>query len=1580
MNKTSEYMRDTPYKGLMPYLEIDRLFFFGREDWQTAITERLTGSPLTVLYGASGVGKSSILRAGVAYHLYKAAQENWEENGKPELGVIVFPPVEEELKKKCSWQNPLSGIKKQLQVELEKLGINKEDLPQENLSFVETLKEWTNKISSESSKGRLYIILDQFEEYFVHLSQQSSKETDSFAIEFPKAIKAASLKYINVNFLISIRDDSLAKLDYFRSQISDLLDNRLPEIKHLNQNSAHEAIVKPIIEYKRQQDILDHLLNSRLTVLYGSREAHKSTVLRNGIAYYLNKVAHKNVEVHRTPGLAVVVFNDWYKNDNPLISLKEQIEADLKKLGVFRSLPPDLPFVEILKKWTELIGLNGKDGKLFIILDQFEEYFWYQPEQEQLKQELQQEFVQFLLSAIDDNNLKNANFLISIDETDRNNLVKIERLLDNISDKNYLYLLPIDKIYEDYKITHKEWLRLKKESDDKKEKDNISPLTQKKLDNEKKISRLFGIEPKLVEKLLDQIKRDRLHQKDQISTPYLQIVMTRLWKEEVRKLKDEEKKERYLRFDNAPVNFWLLLLEKNFLASILLLIQSQSSLVLSDSTYTRLKEAEGIVKEYVDKRLEPNSQEQEDPLTLEEAKIAACIFDYLVSPSGAKVSHGVKDLFEYAKRSVLWLQEQQVVESLLHKLSKPYYRILNPIGDERYEIYHDVLAIPINKWRTKFQQKQAEEDKKRRQQDAMKIAFSPKDKRSIIERLVLILMLPEFSSQKEKAAILARQAYLFNQQFNEDLLSEVDKALYQAVNIPYFSCMLHGHKKDVSSVAFSPDSKTFASGSYDGNVQLWDLDNKKKATTLSFGLKTREYDRYGGGVLSIAFSPNGKKLAVGCGNGKVLVRDLNSPDTEPITLMGHRDEVWSVAFHPEGKLLASGGWDNKVYLWDLENSKNISICGRIHPDWIWSVAFSPDGNTLAVGCRNGTVWLWGLRPSKKLKLIKVLVIDKENSLRHKFDKNDCNDRERQIFSITLSPDGKLLVAGSQDGKARFWDLSELDKSSSDVLPIREIEGQNMERLIVAFSHDGQRLASGSTTGKLQLWKREKDHYKFVEDTLLQGHETHDKKSGGVSSVAFSRDNQWLVSGSWDGTIKLCDLRPPAAAPIVLQGHKHRVATLAFSPNGKILASGSFDDTTRLWEWNNPESQFILLRDCDEGNVNSVAFSLSSDEQILASGNQSGNVRLWDIDKPNQVLQTLSHHREEVSSVAFNPRDSQILASGTHNCTIWLWNVKNQNKPIKILKGHKDRINSVAFSPDGNILASGDSNHIVRLWWDLELPDAPSILLPRFEGRISSIVFSPKPFNELQILAVATNRETIDLWDVSPLQKSLDAEPVFLSEYCSLKELKGICIAFSHDGQFLAAGSYDSKVRLWDLQQPKANPIVLEGCTKPIITLAFSPDGEWLAAGSQDNTIRIWIAKTKKLADMVCQKVWRNLTFQEWNEFVGEKIPYECTCDNLPPGEGVPASGQIDTSRNGFNLQLREDRLMPKQKKLLEIIKNATTQKPYLSEEDIAKALNKTKLDEVESIRLEALCRAGFITKTDNQQGKTRYRLSPAYRK
>jgi WD40 repeat protein len=153
----------------------------------------------------------------------------------------------------------------------------------------------------------------------------------------------------------------------------------------------------------------------------------------------------------------------------------------------------------------------------------------------------------------------------------------------------------------------------------------------------------------------------------------------------------------------------------------------------------------------------------------------------------------------------------------------------------------------------------------------------------------------------------------------------------------------------VTSVAFSPDGKTIASGSWDKTIRLWDRDSKQEIAAL------KGHSSY---VSSVVFSPDGNIIASGSDDHTIRLWDWESKQ-EIATLNGHSLPVTGVAFSPDGKTIASGSWDKTIRLWDRHSKQEIAVL-KGHAGWVTSIAFSPDGKTIASGSYDNTTRLWDI--------------------------------------------------------------------------------------------------------------------------------------------------------------------------------------------------------------------------------------------------------------------------------------------------------------------------------------------------------------------------------------------------------------------------------------------------------------------------------------------------------------------------------------------------------------------------------------------------------------------------------------------
>ncbi|WP_293334042.1 protein kinase [Microcoleus sp. CAWBG58] len=313
---------------------------------------------------------------------------------------------------------------------------------------------------------------------------------------------------------------------------------------------------------------------------------------------------------------------------------------------------------------------------------------------------------------------------------------------------------------------------------------------------------------------------------------------------------------------------------------------------------------------------------------------------------------------------------------------------------------------------------------------------------------------------------------------------------------PTWRCIhtLVGHSHAVTSVAFSPDGGTLASGSEDKTIEMWKLETGKRWYTLT---------GHSDWVTSVAFSPDGATLASGGRDKTIQIWDLNKGKWW-YALRGHEDRVYAVAFSPDGQVLASGSRDKTVQLWNLNKGRPMSALSG-HAGGVEAVAFSPGGEFLATGSRDKSLQLWDWRNGRSI----CTLAEHGDWVRAiAFAANSLAGQTPPSPPLLrgAAGEGSILVSGSRDGTAKLW---RIDAQGRGTL-LRSMRDNSGDVLCVALSRDGGVLATGSRDGSIYLWDTAAGG--LLE--LLTGH------GGEVLSVAFSADGGCLASGSGDRTVKI----------------------------------------------------------------------------------------------------------------------------------------------------------------------------------------------------------------------------------------------------------------------------------------------------------------------------------------------------------------------------------------------------------------------------------------------------------------------------
>jgi uncharacterized delta-60 repeat protein len=696
-------------------------------------------------------------------------------------------------------------------------------------------------------------------------------------------------------------------------------------------------------------------------------------------------------------------------------------------------------------------------------------------------------------------------------------------------------------------------------------------------------------------------------------------------------------------------------------------------------------------------------------------------------------------------------------------------------------------------------------------------------------------------------------------------------------NFSAFPVSLMTHDDFVTSVAFSPDGKYVISGSGDGTARIWEAESGKEVARMI----------HNGSVHSVAFSPDGKYVVSGSDDETARVWEAGSG--KEVARMIHDGSVDSVAFSPDGKYVVSAGnyFDLTARIWEADTGKEIA---RLNSERaITSVTFSPDGKYVISGGNDNTARVWEADTGKE---IAYMIYD------------------YSVNSVTISPNGKYVASGSDDHTARVWEAA----TGKEVA--RMPHGGVVQS--VAFSSDGKYVVSASFDNTARVWESATG-----EEVARM---THDAP---VWSVTFSPDDKYVMSGSVDDTARVWEAG--TGKEVARMTHDNPVRSVAFSPNGRYAVSAGDDKTVRVWRVSTgkevarmthdgivysaifgPDGKYVVSGDgsiacvweastgteiarINHDDVISVAFS--PDGNYVASGSYDYTARVWEVSTGKEIARMT--HDYWVNFVAFSP-DGKYVVSGSDDGTARVWETGSGKELARMT--HDDKLSSVALSPDGRYIASGSWNGIARMW---ETSTGREIARMAHDGTVSSVAFSPDGKyvvsgggNTARVWEAGSGKEVARMMHdkaVSAVAFSPDGKYVVSGsddntarvwEAGTGREIAGMThdspvtsVDFSPDGKYVVSGSDDNTARVWEAATGEEVARITHDDI--VDSVAFSPDGRYVVSGSEDNTARVWMWQSNDLIENACKYMPRNLTRAEWKQYIGDALPYQAVCENLP---------------------------------------------------------------------------------------------------
>ena len=420
--------------------------------------------------------------------------------------------------------------------------------------------------------------------------------------------------------------------------------------------------------------------------------------------------------------------------------------------------------------------------------------------------------------------------------------------------------------------------------------------------------------------------------------------------------------------------------------------------------------------------------------------------------------------------------------------------------------------------------------------------------------------------------------------------------------------VLRGHAFSVRIALFSPDGSRILTGSIDRTARLWDGGTGAEVAALKTHgdwIWAGAFSPDGSRVVTASFdntariwsAENGTELAVLRGHAAPLSTAVFSPDGDRVVtaardetariwniairadsagIVGHEDSVQSAVFSADGTRVLSASQDKTARIWDAKTAAQVAVFEG-HEGVVYTARYSADGKRVVTASADKTARVWDAASGKTLAVL--------------------SGHGAEVYAASFSPDGKRVVTASGDKSARIWDAA----SGKTLVTLL---GHEEEVRDAAFSPDGKRIVTVSEDKSARVWDADTGR----ELRVFLGHDYQ------VWSVSYSPDGRKILTTSYDKTARVWDAEDGSTLA-VMRGHDYSVVGAAFSADGTRVATASWDKTARIWDAETG-AEIAVLR----GHLNWVTgVGFSPDGTTVVTASEEGTIGLWHVGLRCQAL-------------------------------------------------------------------------------------------------------------------------------------------------------------------------------------------------------------------------------------------------------------------------------------------------------------------------------------------------------------------------